>query len=114
MRPPYNEEIEHLVARRTSSKKVRCGLNLRIEVGTHEPRPVLRQAERKSRGVPRLIVGACRRMAAHVERLPRLILKAGCRAGCKAGQAQLMQARRLAMAIVDFGWNVIYSPPVKP
>jgi hypothetical protein len=36
---------------------------------------------------PALSGGACRRMAAHVERLPRLILKAGCRVGCKAGYA---------------------------
>ena len=35
----------------------------------------------KSHGVPRLIGGACRRMAAHVQRLLRLTLKAGCKAG---------------------------------
>ena len=51
-----------------------------------EPLTVLRQAERKSHGVPRLIGGACRRIAAHLQRLPRLTLKAGRRAGCKAGQ----------------------------
>ena len=53
----------------------------------HEPLTVLRQAERKSHGVPRLIGGACRGIAAHVQRLPRLTLKAGRRAGCKAGNA---------------------------
>jgi hypothetical protein len=50
------------------------------------PRPVLRQAERVgSRGAPRLIGGACRCMAAHVERRPRLTLKAGHRAGVRGG-----------------------------
>jgi hypothetical protein len=41
----------------------------------------------KSHGVPRLIGGACRRIAAYVVRLPRLTLKAGRKAGCKAGSA---------------------------
>jgi hypothetical protein len=35
----------------------------------------------KSHGVPRLIGGACRRIATHVVRLPRLTLKAGSKAG---------------------------------
>jgi hypothetical protein len=39
----------------------------------------------KSHGVPRLIGGTCRCIAAHVLRLPRLTLKAGRKAGCKAG-----------------------------
>jgi hypothetical protein len=50
-----------------------------------EPRPVLRQAERKSRGNLVGIGGACCGVAAHVQRRPRLTLKAGPRAGCKAG-----------------------------
>jgi hypothetical protein len=39
------------------------------------------QQNLKSHSVPRLIGGACRRMAAHVLRLPRLTLKAGRKAG---------------------------------
>jgi hypothetical protein len=38
-------------------------------------------AAAKSHGAPRLIGGACQRMAAHVVRLPRLTLKAGRKAG---------------------------------
>jgi hypothetical protein len=49
------------------------------------PRSFCGEQNLKSRGVPRLIGGACRRIAAHVQRLPRLTLKAGRRAGCKAG-----------------------------
>ena len=48
----------------------------------------------KSHGVPRLIGGACRRIAAHVVRLPRLTLKAGRRAGCKAGSPRDGRADR--------------------
>jgi hypothetical protein len=47
---------------------------------------VTRQARRKSHGVPRLIGGAYRPIAAHVQRRPRLTLKVGRKAGCKAGQ----------------------------
>ncbi len=36
-------------------------------------------------GAPRLMVGASQRIAAHAERSPRLTLKAGHRAGCRAG-----------------------------
>jgi hypothetical protein len=39
------------------------------------------QQNLKSHGVPRLIGGACQRIAAHVVRLPRLTLKAGRKAG---------------------------------
>ena len=53
-------------------------------------------------------------MAAHADRLPRLTLKAGRNGGCNVGQAQFHTGARVAVAVVDFGWNVIYSPPAKP
>jgi hypothetical protein len=49
------------------------------------------QQDLKSHGVPRLIGGACRCMAAHVLRLTHLTLKAGRKAGCKAGSAARSQ-----------------------
>jgi hypothetical protein len=52
------------------------------------------QQNLKSHGVPRLIGGACRCMAAHMQRLPRLTLKAGRRAGCKAGSPRDGRADR--------------------
>ena len=51
------------------------------------------QQNLKSHGVPRLMGGACRCMAAHVLRLPRLTLKAGRKAGCKAGSLRDGRAR---------------------
>jgi len=48
----------------------------------------------KSHDVPRLIGGACRRIAAYVLRLPRLTLKAGCKAGCRAGSPRDGRADR--------------------
>jgi hypothetical protein len=45
------------------------------------PLLVLRQAERKSHGAPRLIGGACRCMAAHVVRQSRLTLNGGRKLG---------------------------------
>src|SRR6516162_429715 len=52
------------------------------------------QQNLKSHGLPRLIGGACRCMAAHVLRLPRLTLKAGRKAGCKAGSPRNGRADR--------------------
>ena len=52
------------------------------------------QQNLKSHGVPGLIGGACRCMAAHMERLPRLTLKVGRRAGCQAGSPRDGRADR--------------------
>jgi hypothetical protein len=58
-----------------------------------------RLVPRRTRGLsrcraPRLIGRACRCIAAHVERLPRLTLKAGRRAGCRAGSLATSRLRQ--------------------
>ena len=87
MRPPY--------LKRLSPSFLNGPTFLRSVVGSisnrgrnYEParlRSFCGQQNLKSHGPPRLIGGACRRIATHVVRLPRLTLKAGRKAGYKAG-----------------------------
>src|SRR6516225_6934587 len=44
---------------------------------------------------------------------PALPERRGVRRGVTWGKRSSIQGRQVAVAIVDFGWDVIYSPPAK-
>ena len=98
MRPPSMKRLEPLIARRTNLLLRRSVVGSISNRGrNYEParlRSFCGQQNLKSHSVPRLIGGACRCMAAHVVRLPRLTLKAGRRAGYKEGSPRDERADR--------------------
>jgi hypothetical protein len=95
MRPPYMKRLSPSLPNGPTFLRRSVVGSISNRGRNYEParlRSFCGQQNLKSHGQRVGIGGACRCMAAHVQRLPRLTLKAGRRAGCKAGSSVSKEA----------------------